>query len=129
MYVVNKFDGKVQGISIILSVEKDTNVLDDNKEAMVTTTLSEKKLLTTEKFTTSDEVHKRTEKITTSEEIDKGFYEVYKRTEKIKISEEVDKDSEKLENMKEAVVTIRRKDYNKFESQSKLYTGWFKLDH
>ena len=38
------------------SVEKYINVLDDNKEAVVTTQLSEKKSLTTEKVTTSDEV-------------------------------------------------------------------------
>ena len=51
---------------------------------MVTTPLSEKKLLTTEKVTTSDEVHKRTEKITTSEEVVKGTDEVHKLTYKIK---------------------------------------------
>ena len=31
--------------------------------------------------------------------------------------------------MKEAVVTIRRKDSDKFEGQSKGSTGWFNLDH
>ena len=31
--------------------------------------------------------------------------------------------------MKEAVVTIRRRDPDKFEGQSKGYTGWFNLDH
>ena len=46
-------------------VDKDSTVLDDKKEAVVTTPLSENKLLTTEKVTTSDEVHKRTEKFTT----------------------------------------------------------------
>ena len=30
--------------------------------------------------------------------------------------------------MKEAVVTIRRKDLDKFYGQSKGYTGWFNLD-
>ena len=35
----------------------------------------------------------------------------------------------KLEDMKEAVVTIRRKDSDKFEGQSKGYTVWFDLDH
>ena len=78
----------------MLSVEKDSNVLDDKKEAVVTTPFSEKKLFTNEKATTSDEVHKRTENITTSEEIDKGYGEVHKRTEKITTSEEVDKGSE-----------------------------------
>ena len=31
--------------------------------------------------------------------------------------------------MKEAVVTTRRKDSDKFESQSKVSTGWFNIDH
>ena len=31
--------------------------------------------------------------------------------------------------MKKAVVTIRRKDSDKFEGQSKGYIGWFNLDH
>ena len=31
--------------------------------------------------------------------------------------------------MKEAVVTIRMKDSDKFEGQSKGSTGWFNLDH
>ena len=52
----------------------------DKKEAVVTTPLSEKKSLTTEKVTTSDDVHKRTENITTSEEIVKDTDEVHKRT-------------------------------------------------
>ena len=56
----------------MMSVGKDTNFLDDNKEAVVTTPLSEKKLLTTEKVKTSDEVHKRTENFTTSEGVVKG---------------------------------------------------------
>ena len=34
-----------------------------------------------------------------------------------------------MEYTKEAVVTVRRKDSDKFESQSKGYTGWFNLDH
>ena len=45
---------------------------------MVTTPLLENKLLTTEKVTTSDDVHKRTEKITTSEEVVRGTDEVHK---------------------------------------------------
>ena len=45
---------------------------------MVTKLLLEKKSLTTEKFTSSDEVHKRTEKFTTSEEVVKGNNEVHK---------------------------------------------------
>ena len=108
--------------------DKDTNVLGDKKETVVTTPLSEKKLLTTEKVTTTDQVQKRTDKITTREEVVKCNYEVHKRTEKIKTNEEVGKSSEKLEDMREAVVTIRRKDFDKFERLSKGSTVWFNLD-
>ena len=45
-----------KGKYIMSSVDNDTNILIDKKEAVVTTALSEKKLLTTEKVTTSDEV-------------------------------------------------------------------------
>ena len=113
----------------MLSVDKDTIVLDDKKEAVVTTPLSEKKLLTIEKVTKNDEVHKRTEDITASEEVVKGTDEVQNCTEQITTKEEVDKGTERLEYMKEAVVTIRRKDSDKYEGQSKRYTGWFNLDH
>ena len=41
---------------------------------------------------------------------------------------EVDKGYEKLEDMKEAVVTIRRKHSDNFEGQSKGSTGWFNPD-
>ena len=44
----------------MLSVHKDNNIFDDKKEAVVTMPLSEKKLLTTEKVSTSDEVEKHT---------------------------------------------------------------------
>ena len=57
--------------------------MDDNKEAVVTTPFSEKKLLTTEKVTTSDEVHKLTENFKTSDEFLKGTDEFQKRTENI----------------------------------------------
>ena len=111
------------------SVDKVSNVCDDRKEAVVTTPLLEKKLMTTETFTSRDEVHKRTEKFTTSEEVVKGNNEVHKRSENITINEDVDKGTEKLEDMKEAVVTIRRKDSDQFEGQYKGYTGWFNTDH
>ena len=75
--------------SIMSSVDKYTNFLDDKKEAVVTTPLTEKKLLTTENITKSDEAHKRTENITTSEEGFKGTDEVQKRTEKNTTNEEV----------------------------------------
>ena len=55
-------------------VDKDSTVLDDKKKAVVTTPLSEKKLLTTEKVTTNYDVHKRIEKFTTSEKVFKGTY-------------------------------------------------------
>ena len=111
------------------SVDKDTIFLDDKKQVVVTTPLLENKVLTTEKVTTSDEVHKHTKKIKTSEEIDKRTDEVLKPTENIKTSEEVDKGSEILEDMKEAVVTIRTKYSDKFQGQSKGSTKWFNLDH
>ena len=88
------------------SVDKDTNVFDDQKEAVVPTPFPEKKLLTTEKVTKSDEVHKHTEEITTSQVVVKGIDEVQKRIKNITTSEEVVKGTEKLEDMKEAVVTI-----------------------
>ena len=65
------------------SVEKVSNVLDDRKEAVVTTPLSENKSLTKDAY--------------------KGTVE--------------------LEDMKESVVTIRRKDLYKFEGQYKGSIG------
>ena len=64
----------------MLQVDKDNTILDDKKEAVVTTLFSEKKLFTNKKVTTSDEVHIRTENITKSEQVVKGAYEVHKRT-------------------------------------------------
>ena len=49
-------------------------------------------------------------------------------SEKIKTSEEVDKGTAKLDHMKEAVVTIRRKYLDNFEGKYKGSTGWFNLD-
>ena len=60
------------------------------------TPLFEKKLWTTEKVTTRDEVQKRTDNFTTSGEVFKGTDEVHKLTENIKTNEEVDKGTEKL---------------------------------
>ena len=45
------------------------------------------------------------------------------------MTKNVDKGTEKLEYMKEAVVTIRGKDSDKFEGQSNGYTVWFNIDH
>ena len=50
-------------------------------------------------------------------------------TEKVITSEEVEKGTKNLDDMKEAVVTIRRKDLDNFEGQSKGSTGWFNIDH
>ena len=50
-------------------------------------------------------------------------------TKKVETSEEVDKGNKNLDDMKEAVFTIRRKDLDNFEGQSKGSTGWFNLDH
>ena len=111
------------------SVDKYNNVLDDKKEALATTPFLEKKLLTTEKVTTSDEVHRYTEKFTKIEEVVNGTDEVQKRTANITINKDVEKGTKKLEDMKEAVVTIRTKDSDKFEGQSKRYTVWFNLTH
>ena len=94
---------------IMSLVDKHSNVLDDKKEVVVTTPLSERKLLTTEKVTKSDEVHKRTENFTTSEEVLEGTDEFHKHTENITTNKYVDKGTEKLEDIKQAVVKIRRK--------------------
>ena len=74
-------------------------------------------------------MHKRTENVTPSEEVVKGTDEVHKLTENIISNEEFDNCAEKLENMKEAVVTIRIKDSEIFESQYKGSTVWFSLDN
>ena len=50
---------------------------------MVTNSFSEKTWLTTEKVTTSDEVHKLTEKIKTGEGVVKSNDEVQKHTDNI----------------------------------------------
>ena len=84
----------------MLLVDKDSNILYDKKEAVVTTPLLDKKLLTNEKVTTSDYVHKHTEKFTTNEEVVKGTDEVHKRTENITTNEDVDKVTEKSEDTK-----------------------------
>ena len=112
----------------MLSVDKYTNVLGDKKETVVTTLLSENKLLKTEKVRTIDELYKRTENITTGGGVVKGNDEVHKRTQSNTKNEEVEKGYEKLEDMKEVVVTIRRKCSYKFECQSKGSIGQFNPD-
>ena len=85
---VNKFAVKVQGKSIISSVDKVSNVLDDRKEEVFTTPFLEKKSPT----------------------------------------KDVDKGTGELEDMKEGVVAVHRKDLDNFECRSKGSMGWFKLD-
>ena len=48
--------------------------------------------------------------------------------EKKSLTKDVDKGTGELEDIKEAVVTIRRKDLDKFEGQSNRSTRWFNLD-
>ena len=79
---------KVKGRSIMLSVEKYSNVSDDNKEAVVTTPFQKNKSSTNN----------------------------------------ADKGTEELEDIKYAVIKIRRKNSDKLEGQSKEFTGWFNPD-
>ena len=72
-------------------VDKDGNVLDDKKEAVVTKLFLEKKLSTTKKITTSDEGQKRTEKFTTNEEVVKDTDEVHKCTKNVTTNKDVEK--------------------------------------
>ena len=95
---------------------------------MVTTSFSKKKVLTTEKVTTSDDVQKRTEKIKKVRRLLNVMMRFTNVLRRLK-SEEVNKGSEKLEDMKEAMVTIRTKDPYNFEGQSKGSTGWLNVDH
>ena len=48
---------------------------------------------------------------------------------KVTTSEEVYKGTKKLDDMKEAMVTICRKDLYNFEGKYKVSTGWFNPDH
>ena len=114
------------------SVDKNTKSLDDKKEAVVTMILLERKLLTTEKVASSEDVHKHNTNFDDKKEV--VFITTFSNrkiltTEKVTTSEEVDKVTEKLEEMKEAVVTICSKDLDKFEGNFKVSTGWFNLDH
>ena len=49
-------------------------------------------------------------------------------SEKKSLTKYVDKVTEELEDMKEAVITIHRKDSDNFEGRYKGSTGWFNLD-
>ena len=50
-------------------------------------------------------------------------------SEKVTTIEEIDKGTKNLDDMKEAVFTIRKKYFDNFEWQSIGSTGWFNLDH
>ena len=50
-------------------------------------------------------------------------------TGKVTTSDDIDKGTKTFDDMKEAVVTIRRNYSDNFEGQSKGSTGWFNLDH
>ena len=43
-------------------------------------------------------------------------------------TKDVDKGTDEFSDMKQEVVTTRRKGLDKFEGRSKGHTGWFKLD-
>ena len=49
-------------------------------------------------------------------------------TEKKPPTKDVDKGTGELEDIKQALFTIRRKYLDNFEGHSKVSTGWFKLD-
>ena len=49
-------------------------------------------------------------------------------SEKKSSTKDVEKGTDELEDMEKASVTIHRKCLDKFEGQSKVSTGWFKLD-
>ena len=55
--------------------------------------------------------------------------EIVVTSEKDTSSEEVDKGNKILDDMKEAVVTIRKNNLDNFEGQSIVSSGWFNLDH
>ena len=50
------------------------------------------------------------------------------KSEKVTLSQEVDKCANNLDDMKGAVVTVRRKKLDNFEKQSIGSTSWFNLD-
>ena len=82
------------------SVEKYTKNLDDKKQAVVNTPFPKKKLLKTEKVTTSEEVYKRTKSLDDEKQavfttplLNKKLL----KTEKVTTSEEFDKGNKKME--------------------------------
>ena len=50
-------------------------------------------------------------------------------SKKVTPSEEVEKGTKHLDDMKEEMITIRRKDFNNFEGQSIGSACWFNIDN
>ena len=94
----------------MLSVDKVSNFLGDRKEEVVTTPLLENKSSTKEVDKSTDEM------------ADMPF------SEKKSSTSDVAEGTDELVDIKQAVVTIRRKGFDKFKGQSKGYTRWFKPD-
>ena len=94
----------------MLLVEKVSNILGDRKEEVVTTEFLEKK--------------------SSTKDVDKGNDELADTPllEKKSLTKDFNKGTDELEDMKKVVSTILSKGLDKFEGQSKGYTGWFKLD-
>ena len=91
-------------------VEKFGNVLGDRKEEVVTNPLLEKK-------SSTKDVDKGTDELADTPLLGKKY-----------LTKDVDKGTDELADMKNAVVTILSKGLDKLEVQSKIYTGWFKLE-
>ena len=70
------------------------------------------------------------EKKSSTKDVDEGTDEFADTPllEKKYSTKDVDKGTDELIYMKKEVVTIRRKGLDKFEGQSNVSTGWFKLD-
>ena len=82
----------------------------DRKEEVVTTPLLEKK--------------------SSTNDVDEGTDELVDMPllEKKSLTKDVDKGTYELADIEQVVVKIRMKGLDKFEGESKGYTGWFKLD-
>ena len=91
-------------------VDKVSNVLGDRKEEVLTTPYLEKKPLT-------NDVDEGTDGLADTPLLEKKY-----------TTKDVDRGTDEFKDMKKPVVTIRRKGLDKFEGQSKGYTGWFKLN-
>ena len=91
-------------------VEKFGNVLGDRKEEVVTTLLLDKK-------SSTKDFEKGADELSGTPLLEKKY-----------LTKGVENGTDELADMKNAVVTILSKGLDKLEVQSKIYTGWFKLD-